>query len=140
MTSIVKNIRKTLFGKKRPMTWVFWLALVLILGYIIWVLYKSIRSYEGFGSDGKLSLSYKYVNKTNEASLNVHAITDTIINSSSYSAYTPQTMPYSSNPSFVTANIIDMSSSDNLWLIIQANKSGDYLPKNLILVFVSIYH
>lgn len=129
MTSIVKTIKNTLFGKKRPTNIIMFVALltlVLILGYIIWVLYRRVRSYEGFGSDNKLSLSYKYVNKSNQASLNVHAITDTIINSSSYSSYTPQTIPYASNPSFVTANIIDMSSVDNLWLIIQSN---DHLPK-----------
>jgi hypothetical protein len=128
MTSIVKTIKNSLFGKKRAigLVFVFVLALVLILGYLLWVLYRSVRSYEGFGSDNKLSLSYKYENKSNQASINVHAITDTIISSSSYSAYTPQTIPYSSSPSFVTANIIDMSNTDNLWLIIQ---SGDHLPK-----------
>ena len=70
-----------------------------------------------------------YTNPTNQTSLNVYAITDTIIAGSSYGAYSPQTIAQSSKPSFVSANIIDMSATDNLWLILQPTSPTDKLPK-----------
>jgi hypothetical protein len=129
MSSLFTRFRATLFGKKRLILALLCGVLFILCGFL-WFFYSGKQGmYEGFGTDNKLSLSYRYENPTNKTSLNVYAITDTIIAGSSYGAYSPQTIAQSSKPSFVSANVIDMSATDNLWLILQPTSSTDKLPK-----------
>jgi len=131
MSSIFTRLRTTLLGKKRSVLAIALLCgLLFILCGFLWFFYYGKQGlHEGFGTDKKLSLSYRYTNPTNQTGLNVYAITDTIIAGSSYGAYSPQTIAQSSSPSYVSANVIDMSATDNLWLILQPTSPTDKLPK-----------
>ena len=128
MPSVITKIKNSIFGKKR-LSILAILIITILIGLLIWFVYRQVRTYEGFGTDKKLMLSYKYENKTNQSNLNVYAITDAIIAGSSTSSYDPQVVTYSEKPSYVSSNVIDMSSTDNLWLIIKPSVSTDHLPK-----------
>lgn len=85
---------------------------------------------EGFGTDYKLSLNYTYTNNKNKTSLNLFTVTDSILNTSSDSLYKPKTISYSNNPKqSVRSDPIDMSGTDNLWLILQPTNNIDKFPK-----------
>ena len=131
MPSVITKLKTYIFGKKQlsilPILAI--LIITISIGFLIWFVYRQMRTYEGFGTDNKLMLKYKYDNQIDKSSINVYAITDSIIAGSSTSAYEPQAVTYSAKPKFVASNTIDMSNTDNLWLIIQPSNSNDTLPK-----------
>lgn len=128
MPSVITKIKTSIFGKKR-LSILAILIITISIGLLIWFVYRQVRTYEGFGADKKLMLSYKYENETNKSNINVYAITDSIIAASSTSSYNPQVVTYSNKPEYVASNPIDMSGTDNLWLILKPSVSTDHLPK-----------
>lgn len=120
-----------LFKKK----WVVLLLFVTILLFSVLYFWGDLVSIsddikEGFGTDAKLSLNYNYTNNKNKTSLNLFTVTDSILNTSSDSLYKPQTISYSNNENqSVRSDPIDMSGTNNLWLILQPANRIDKFPK-----------
>lgn len=76
------------------------------------------RIYETFGTDGKLGLSYIYMNKNNKTGLKIFTLNDKMINSSIDTVYIPQ-FATAKNDDIINSPAIDMISSNNLYVIIQ---------------------
>lgn len=118
--------------KKKGIVLLFFIAVILFFILYFWseLISMLYEAKEGFGTDYKLSLNYIYTNNKNKTSLNLFTVTDSILKTSSDKLYKPTTISQSKNPTQSTrSDPIDMSGTDNLWLILQPANSIDKFPK-----------
>lgn len=119
-----KNILKSnlLFARKNKLVVYGVLVLVIfIVGLYLWNLFLdhlALRTNESFGADNKLGLSYIYNNKVNNAGLKIFTLNDNMINSNSNTVYIPQ-IATANNDDIINSPVIDMSYSNNLYVVIQ---------------------